>query len=117
MLMALHLILEHLSLLLVVEQVVLRHQILPQVKQVDLVVAVLVVLLLVVVETELVIHSQDLLRLILQLMVGVALVEMAVLDPTVAAAVAALKVMEHQLHQETMVVEVCYSPQHLEIQL
>ena len=77
------------------------------------------VLVMVLVDQEVVIHSQDLLRLILQLMVGVTMVEVVVLALIVEEAVAALQVQEEQqmeLQQETMVVEVCYSLQHLEIQ-
>ena len=117
--MELHLTLEHQSLLLVVEQVVLRHHHPSQVKQVDPVVAVPVVLVPVLVEQEVVIHSQDLLHLILHLMVGammVVLVAVVILHPIVVAAVVVLRVQEQITHKETMVVEVCYSP-HLEIHL
>ena len=50
-------------------------------------------------------------------MVGVTMVEVVVLHPTVVAVEVVLQVPEHQLVQETMVVEVCYSLQHLELHL
>jgi hypothetical protein len=114
------LILEHQSLLLVVEKVVLRHHHPSQVLPVDPVVEEQVVLVPVLAEQEVVIHSQDLLHLILHLMVGAMMVvpvAVVVLRLIVVAAVVVLQVQEQITHKETMVVEVCYSPPHLEIHL
>jgi hypothetical protein len=119
-LLVLHLILEHQSLLLVVDMVELNHH-LPQVVMVDPVVVGQVVSVQEVLEQELVMISQDLRHLFLLLMVGVMMVVLEelilVLHLTVEVAVVVHLKQEQEHHKETMVVEVCNSPQHLEIPL
>jgi hypothetical protein len=99
-LLVLHLILEHQSLLLVVDMVELNHH-LPQVVMVDPVVVGQVVSVQEVLEQELVMLEELIL----------------VLHLTVEVAVVVHLKQEQEHHKETMVVEVCNSPQHLEIPL
>ena len=119
-LLALHLILEHQSLLLVVDMVVLTHHLLPVVV-VDRVVVEQVVFLMVQQVQEVVMISQDLHHLFLHLMVGVMMVvreEITLVPHLTVEVVVVVHLKQEEGHQqETLVVEVCNSHQHLEIPL